>query len=646
MTEPFYTNDLASAGEDQFLHLVEHIAVGIVKHKADLSIVLANQKALELLGLTKDQLIGKTSFDPSWHVIDEQGQTIPADLHPVSIALKTAKPLENMVMGVFRPLHNDRVWILATAIPELDETGKVQFITVTFSEIDAIKKNELKIVESNKLIKSILDASYDAIIVYNKGLEKVFISQSVSDISGYSLEELYSSKSFSLVAETDKHLLNQIIEELKIKGSFKDKKLILKTKQNQYLDFIWSGKWDQELGLAYLIGKNITEQKSYEFELMQSKRLFKFSSEINDLILNAKSPMDLYEGFCEIAVKTGGFLFAFVGLRDDKNETIVPFRHAGVESGYLDYFKKHISIKNIPEGNGPSGRTIRDGKLYYCNDIASDPAMVIWREEALKRGFRSSLTMPVRVDNYTIAQIAMYANRPDFFTNEELELMTRINENINFAMTNFSLEEKHHLAQAHINTLTLAIEQSTTSVMITDTNGFFEYVNPSFSKSSGYSLAELIGQKTGILKSGFTPREEYERLWTNIKNKESWVGEFCNKRKDGSLYWVKAYINPVVNAAGEITKFIGVEEDITLQRETLSNLETKNKQLARIAWEQSHLVRAPLARIMGLVNLINNQLITEEERLKFFGFLQSSARELDDVIKAIVLKTNEHKPVS
>lgn len=642
MTEPYFTNDLASSGEDQFLHLIEHIAVGVVKHRPDLSIVLANSKALELLGLTKDQLIGKTSFDPSWHVINEQGQTIPADLHPVSIALKTAKPLENMVMGVFRPLRNDRVWISATAIPELDETGKVQFITVTFSEVDAIKKNELKIVESNKLIKPILDASYDAIIVYNKSLEKIFISQSVSDISGYSLEELYSSKSFSLVAETDKHLLNQIIEELKSKGSFKDKKLILKTKQNQYLDFIWSGKWDQELGLAYLIGKNITEQKTYESELMQSKRLFKFSSEINDLILNAKSPLDLYEGFCEIAVKTGGFLFAFVGLRDDKKETIVPFRHAGAESGYLDYFKKHISIKNIPEGNGPSGRTIRDGKLYYCNDIASDPTMVIWREEALKRGFKSSLTMPVRVDNYTIAQIAMYANRPYFFTDEELELMTRINENINFAMTNFSLTEKHHLAKAQIDTLTLAIEQSTTSVMITDTNGFFEYANQSFCKSSGYSLSELIGLKTSILKSGFTSAEEYETLWTKIKNKESWVGEFCNKRKDGGLYWVKAYINPVVNADGVITKYIGVEEDITQQKETLSNLESKSKQLARIAWEQSHLVRAPLARIMGLVNLFTNDMVTGEERMKFLKYLRDSAEELDSVVKAIVLKTNEH----
>jgi len=645
MNEPLLPADLSASNQQSFVDLIEHVAVGIVKHRADLSIVLANVKALQLLGLTKDQLIGKTSFDPSWNVIDEQGQLLPGELHPVSLALKLARPVENVIMGVFRPITRDRIWILTTAIPELDEKGAVRFITVTFSEIDALKKKELKIAESNKLINSILEASYDAIIVYNNQFEKIFISKSAADISGYSLEELYNSKPFSLIADSDLEVLKSVRAELREKGYFKDIQAKIKTKQNQYLDFTWSGKWDNELNLAYLIGKNITEQKSYELELIQSKRLFKFSTEINDLILNAKEPLDLYNGFCEIAVKTGGFVFAFVGIRDDINETIQPYKYAGEENGYLDYFKKHISIKNLPEGNGPSGKTIREGKIYYCNDIAKDPSMEIWRDQALKRGFRSSLTMPIRVDNYTVAQIAIYANRPDFFTDEELSLMSRINENINFAMTNFSLAEKHHLANAQIETLTMAIEQSTTSIMITDTNGFFEYVNPSFTKSSGYQLVELIGNKTSILKSGYTPREEYERLWSNIKNKESWVGEFCNKRKDGSLYWVKAYISPVVNAKGEITKFIGVEEDITQQKETLSNLETKNKQLARIAWEQSHLVRAPLARIMGLVNLFNNHLVSEEEQIKFLNYLQLSAEELDAVIKAIVLKTNEDAKV-
>lgn len=199
MNEPLLPADLSDSKQQSFLDLIEHVAVGIVKHRADLSIVLANVKALQLLGLTKDQLIGKTSFDPSWNVIDEQGQLLPGDLHPVSLALKTAKPVENVIMGVFRPITRDRIWILTTAIPELDDRGAVQFITVTFSEIDAIKKKELKIVESNKMINSILEAAHDAIIVYNSQFEKVFISKSAADISGFTLEEFYNLKAFSLV---------------------------------------------------------------------------------------------------------------------------------------------------------------------------------------------------------------------------------------------------------------------------------------------------------------------------------------------------------------------------------------------------------------------------------------------------------------
>lgn len=641
MHEPLLAADLYDISQQSFIELIEHIAVGVVKHRADLSIVLANVKALQLLGLTKDQLIGKTSFDPSWHVIDEQGHVLPGDLHPVSLALKTAKPVENVVMGVFRPITNDRIWISATAIPELDDNGAVQFITVTFTEVDQFKRKEVTLVEHNKLIKSILDASFDAIIVYNKKFDKIFLSQSVADISGYTLEELYATPPFHLVTESEKEQIYKVKDELISKGSIKNFSNRIVTKSGQILDFNWSGKWDAEMELFYLIGKNITEQNNYEAQLIQSKRLFKFSSEVNDLILKSKQPLDLYNGICDIAVNTGGFLFAFVGLRDDMNETIQPYKYAGFESGYLEYFKKHISIKTIPEGNGPSGRTIRDGKIYYCNDIENDPSMIPWKEEALKRGYRSSLTMPIRVENYTIAQLALYANKPDFFTEEEMTLIFRINENINYAMSNFALADKHQAARAQIDTLTLAIEQSTTSIMITDPNGVFEYVNPSFCKSSGYVFEELHGRKTSILRSGYTSESEYMSLWSKIKNKESWVGEFCNKRKDGTLYWVKAYISPVVNENGEITKFIGVEEDITAQKETLSHLENKNKQLERIAWEQSHLVRAPLARIMGLINLFNNELVTEAERINFLKYLQVSAEELDAVIRAIVLKTNE-----
>lgn len=641
MLESSISDNFDSPENDQFIELVEHLAVGVVKHLPDSSIVLANNKALDLLGLTKDQLISRTPFDPLWHVINEQGVEMPGNEHPAAIALLTKRPVRNMIMGVFRPLSEDRIWISTTAIPTIDQFGSLKHVIVTFSEVSELKRKELQLKETNRMVKGILDSSYDMIIVYNDKGEKLFLSNSVAEILGYPLETLYTLPAFSSVIEEDATKTQLALEELKIKGAIKYFENRLMNASGQMLDFSWSGKWDADLKYIYLIGKDITIQKKHQEELLKSKRLFKFTTEVNDLILNAKQPLDLYNGFCEIAVNTGGFEFAFVGLRDDINETIVPYRYAGNELGYLDYFKKHISIKNIPEGNGPSGRTIRDGKLYYCNDIENDPAMVVWRDAALKRGFKSSLTMPVRVDNYTIAQIAIYANKPNFFTNEELDLMKRVNENINYAMNNFAIADKHDAIQSQLTKLSQAIEQSTSSIMITDVHGVFEYVNPAFCKTTGYTADELKGIKSSILKSGYTPEEEYALLWKKISNKESWAGEFCNRRKDGSLYWVNAYISPVVNSAGIITNYIGVEEDITQQRETLSSLENKNKKLAQIAWEQSHLVRAPLARILGIVNLLKHEFIQIEDKEKFIAHLQHSAEELDTVIKSIVFKTNE-----
>lgn len=636
-----FPNNPNSSENEQFIALVENLAVGVVKHLPDSSIVLANNKALELLGLTKDQIIGKTPFDPSWHVINEQGTELPGNEHPAAIALSTKSPIRNMIMGVYRPLSKDRIWISTTAIPTLDQFGSLLHVIVTFSEVSELKRKELQLKETNRMVKGILDSSYDMIIVYNENGEKLFLSKSVAEILGYPIETLYTLPAFFSVIEEDAIRTELALDELKIKGTIKYFENRLVNASGDILDFSWSGKWDADLKYIYLIGKDITIQKKHQEELLKSRRLFKFSTEVNDLILNAKEPLELYNGICEIAVNTGGFEFAFVGLRDDTNETIVPFRYAGKEQGYLDYFRKHISIKNIPEGNGPSGRTIRDGKLYYCNDIAKDPMMVIWREAALKRGFKSSLTMPVRVDNYTIAQIAIYANKTHFFTNEELELMNRVNENINYAMNNFAIADKHDAIQSQLTKLSQAIEQSTTSIMITDVNGVFEYVNPSFCRTSGYTAEELKGLKASILKSGFTAENEYAILWQKISNKETWSGEFCNRRKDGGLYWVNAYISPVVNSKGDITNYIGVEEDITQQKETLSTLENKNKQLAQIAWEQSHLVRAPLARILGIVNLLKHELIQNEDKEKFIGHLQYSAEELDNIIQSIVFKTTE-----
>ena len=122
-------------------------------------------------------------------------------------------------------------------------------------------------------------------------------------------------------------------------------------------------------------------------------------------------------------------------------------------------------------------------------------------------------------------------------------------------------------AEAELRLLFLAVDQSPASIVITDPQGRIQYVNPKFCQVSGYVSEELVGCNPRILKSGDKPREEYRDLWNTITAGLTWQGQFCNRKRDGELYWEEATISPIVDELGNITNFIAVKENITAQKQ-------------------------------------------------------------------------------
>ncbi|MDB6170884.1 MAG: response receiver sensor histidine kinase response regulator [Chthoniobacteraceae bacterium] len=122
---------------------------------------------------------------------------------------------------------------------------------------------------------------------------------------------------------------------------------------------------------------------------------------------------------------------------------------------------------------------------------------------------------------------------------------------------------KHRAAEEQVRKLSRAVEQSPVSIVITDTAGIIEYVNPKFVEVTGYRAEEVNGRKASILKSGETPPEVYEGLWQVITNGGEWRGEFRNRKKNGELFWEFASISAIRDARGQITHFLAVKEDIT-----------------------------------------------------------------------------------
>jgi len=165
---------------------------------------------------------------------------------------------------------------------------------------------------------------------------------------------------------------------------------------------------------------------------------------------------------------------------------------------------------------------------------------------------------------------------------------------------------------AKLRKLTRAVEQSDITIVITDREGRIEYANPHFETSSGYTVAEALGQNPRILQGGDTPREMYTALWTTVLAGNEWRGELKNKRKDGTSYWESVTISPVRDANGTIANFVAVKADITAHKQlveeraklqTQLNHAQKMESVGRLAGGVAHDFNNLLTVINGTVEL-------------------------------------------
>ena len=156
-----------------------------------------------------------------------------------------------------------------------------------------------------------------------------------------------------------------------------------------------------------------------------------------------------------------------------------------------------------------------------------------------------------------------------------------------------------------LQTLSLAVAQNPSAIVITDPAGLIEYVNPRLTAVTGYTLDELRGQNSRIFKSGAHPAAVYEELWRTISRGEVWRGELVNRKKDGSLHTELVVIAPVKDLAGHTTHYVAVKEDLTKARETALALESERRLLADVIENSSLIIN--FKDCEGRYRLVNRQ---------------------------------------
>lgn len=191
------------ASEARFRSMAMSMQTGIILQDTNSKIVWSNQAARDLLGVTVDQLEGRTSFDPTWQVIHEDGSDFPGHTHPVVQALATAKEVRGVVMGVFRPVTRDRAWLQVDAIPQFDEFGQLFQALCTFVDITPRKNAEDDARAKSIQNRSLLSSSPLAIIATGlNGIIHTF-NEAAERLLGFSAEEMIGRLTPSVFHDPD-----------------------------------------------------------------------------------------------------------------------------------------------------------------------------------------------------------------------------------------------------------------------------------------------------------------------------------------------------------------------------------------------------------------------------------------------------------
>jgi PAS domain S-box-containing protein len=198
---------------------------------------------------------------------------------------------------------------------------------------------------------------------------------------------------------------------------------------------------------------------------------------------------------------------------------------------------------------------------------------------------------------------------------------------------------KRKQAESEIRKLSLAVEQSPTSIVITDKQGHIEYVNQHFIRLTGYTFEEIKGQNSSILKTDQTSPALYKDLWDTILAGKVWTGQFLNKKKNVEEYWEQAFIAPVMDEHSAITHFVAVKEDITQRKQAETEREQLISDLNAYAHTVAHDLKNPISVLMGYSELMldHYEQMEESERSRYLDMISKTSVKMYTIIDELLL---------
>ena len=248
-------------------------------------------------------------------------------------------------------------------------------------------------------------------------------------------------------------------------------------------------------------------------------RVYATLSMAYEAIVRIRERLPLFEQVCRVLVEQGGLRMVWVGEVDDHG-WIVPVAHAGVTDGYLDDLR--ISVRDVPEGRGPTGTAVRERQHVFITDVATDERMTPWHDAALAREYRSSAAFPLVIEDRCVAVLTAYSPEPGFFDEEEVRLFDRMSADVSFALEAMQRDERRRALEAELRASEKRFRAAAESMLdalaivspVRDPGGEIidfrhEYVNDAYCALVGFDQEQLLDHRLGELFPQFPGSDRF-----------------------------------------------------------------------------------------------------------------------------------------
>ena len=308
---------------------------------------------------------------------------------------------------------------------------------------------------------------------------------------------------------------------------------------------------DTDYGCRVILSE-ITEQKNAENELHRLTRILRATTDCNQALIHSTDEMELVQKICNIVVDIGGYRMAWIGYAEhNEAKSVRPIAQSGFEEGYLETIT--IVWDDTPFGRGPTGTAIRTGKPTTSFDIIHDPMMKPWHKEAIKHGYASSLSLPMKADNEVFGALTIYSSHPGAFNADETKLHITLADNLAYGITTLRNREAKQRSEDELRQSEERFRrffQGHSSVMLIvdlDTGSIID-ANPAAEDFYGWSIEELRHMR--IHDINILSSEEVDKNLEKIRFGGRKRYLFQHSRADGSLRDVEAFPN-VIEVGGK-----------------------------------------------------------------------------------------------